>query len=88
MIKQLDEMTPYSKLIEGFLRFEYPHCHLLRATVNPKSNIAHCFCCQKISRVELEDEQKYLLDKISDFNLQNPFVKEILKTGIKLTEMP
>ncbi len=47
VIKQLDGMAPYSKYIEGYLRFECPHCHQLRATINPKNNLAHCFCCQK-----------------------------------------
>jgi len=54
VIKQLDVMAPFSKLIEGFLRFECPHCHQLRATVNPKNNLAHCFCCQKnINNIDL-----------------------------------
>ncbi len=54
VIKQLDGMAPYSKYIEGYLRFECPHCHQLRATVNPKNNLAHCFCCQKnINNIDL-----------------------------------
>ncbi len=54
VIKQLDGMAPYSKYIEGYLRFECPHCHQLRATVNPKNNLAHCFCCQNnINNIDL-----------------------------------
>ncbi len=60
VIKQLDAMAPYSKLIEGYFRFECPHCHQLRATVNPKSNLAHCFCCLKnINNIDLMIEIGY-----------------------------
>ncbi len=60
VIKQLGEMAPFSKCIEGFLRFECPHCHELRATVNPRSNLAHCFCCQKnINNIDLMIEIGY-----------------------------
>lgn len=37
---------PY-KMSEGFLRFLCPNCHEMNATVNPKNNMAHCFCCKK-----------------------------------------
>ncbi len=51
-IVKYKELTPI--FIEGFLRFECPHCHQLRATVNPKNNLAHCFCCQKnINNIDL-----------------------------------
>ena len=54
VIKQLDDLAPFSKFIEGFLRFQCPHCHEIRATVNPKNNLAHCFCCQKnINNIDL-----------------------------------
>ena len=46
-VRQLAEEGPFSKVIEGFFRFQCPHCHEMRATVNPKNNLAHCFCCQK-----------------------------------------
>jgi len=60
LFKQLDEMAPFSKFVEGFLRFECPHCHELRATVNPKSNLAHCFCCQRnINNIDLMIEIGY-----------------------------
>jgi hypothetical protein len=32
---------------EGHFRFICPHCGEMRATVNPRNNLAHCFCCQK-----------------------------------------
>lgn len=59
-LSQLAEQAPYSKFIEGFLRFECPHCHQHRATVNPKNNLAHCFCCQKnINNIDLMVEIGY-----------------------------
>jgi DNA primase len=38
---------PPSKISEGFFRFLCPSCGEMRATVNPRNNLAHCFCCQK-----------------------------------------
>ena len=60
ILKQLDELAPRSKFIEGFLRFQCPHCRELRATVNPKNNLAHCFCCQRnINNIDLMIELGY-----------------------------
>ncbi len=60
VIKKLNNTAPYSKCIEGFLRFECPKCHELRATVNPKNNLAHCFCCQKnTNNIDLMVEMGY-----------------------------
>ena len=54
VIKQLDDLAPLSKFIEGYFRFQCPHCYQLRATINPKNNLAHCFCCQKnINNIDL-----------------------------------
>ena len=38
---------PPSKYVEGYFRFLCPHCGELRATVNPRNNLAHCFCCKR-----------------------------------------
>jgi hypothetical protein len=38
---------PPAKMSEGYLRFLCPSCGEMRATVNPRNNLAHCFCCQK-----------------------------------------
>ncbi|MFH1709165.1 MAG: hypothetical protein ABIF71_14775 [Planctomycetota bacterium] len=38
---------PYGKMSECFFRFVCPHCRQIRATVNPKNNLAHCFCCHR-----------------------------------------
>ena len=35
-----------SKISEGYFRFVCPRCGELRATVNPRNNLAHCFSCQ------------------------------------------
>ena len=47
MIERLGRQGPISKEIEGYFRFQCPSCGELRATVNPKNNLAHCFCCKK-----------------------------------------
>ena len=38
---------PPSKMSEGSFRFLCPHCGEMRATVNPRNNLAHCFTCKK-----------------------------------------
>ena len=44
-IKALGHQGPPSKMSEGYLRFLCPGCGEMFATVNPKNNLAHCFCC-------------------------------------------
>jgi len=44
-ILRLGPRGPISKEIEGYFRFQCPACEELRATVNPRNNLAHCFCC-------------------------------------------
>jgi DNA primase len=46
-IAALGREGPPSKMSEGYFRFLCPHCGEMRATVNPKNNLAHCFCCKK-----------------------------------------
>ena len=46
-IARLGRDGPPSKMSEGYFRFLCPHCGEMRATVNPRNNLAHCFCCQK-----------------------------------------
>jgi hypothetical protein len=46
-IAALGRAGPPSKMSEGYFRFLCPHCREMRATVNPRNNLAHCFCCQK-----------------------------------------
>jgi hypothetical protein len=46
-IAALGREGPPAKMSEGYFRFLCPHCEEMRATVNPKNNLAHCFYCQK-----------------------------------------
>ena len=32
---------------EGYFRFLCPGCGEMLATVNPRNNLAHCFCCNR-----------------------------------------
>ena len=44
-VTRLGRHGPISKQSDGYFRFQCPHCSELRATVNPKNNLAHCFSC-------------------------------------------
>src|SRR6266851_1860831 len=46
-IAALGREGPPAKISEGYFRFVCPHCGEMRATVNPRNNLAHCFCCKK-----------------------------------------
>ena len=46
-IAALGREGPPGKISEGHFRFVCPHCGEMRATVNPRNNLAHCFCCKK-----------------------------------------
>ena len=46
-IVRLGRFGPIAKQSDGYFRFQCPSCSELRATVNPKNNLAHCFCCGK-----------------------------------------
>ena len=46
-IAALGREGPPAKFSEGYFRFLCPRCGEMRATVNPRNNLAHCFCCQK-----------------------------------------
>jgi hypothetical protein len=46
-IAALGRAAPPSKISEGYFRFLCPRCGEMRATVNPRNNLAHCFCCQQ-----------------------------------------
>ena len=47
VIAALGADGPPSKRSEGYFRFLCPYCGEMLATVNPRNNLAHCFCCQK-----------------------------------------
>ena len=46
-IAALGRAGPPPKMGEGYFRFLCPHCGEMLATVNPRNNLAHCFCCKK-----------------------------------------
>jgi hypothetical protein len=46
-IAALGREAPPAKISAGYFRFVCPRCGEMRATVNPKNNLAHCFCCKK-----------------------------------------
>lgn len=46
-IAALGREAPPSKISDGYFRFLCPRCGEMRATVNPRNNLAHCFCCQQ-----------------------------------------
>jgi hypothetical protein len=53
-IAALGRMGPPSKMSEGYFRFLCPRCGEMLATVNPRTNLAHCFCCkQNLNNIDL-----------------------------------
>ena len=46
-IAALGREGPPAKQREGYFRFVCPRCGEMRATVNPRNNLALCFCCKK-----------------------------------------
>jgi len=46
-IAALGREGPLAKMSEGYYRFLCPDCGEMLATVNPRNNLAHCFCCKK-----------------------------------------
>jgi len=48
------------KSSEGFTRFLCPNCNELQATINPRNNLSHCFCCnQNFNNIDLMMTQGY-----------------------------
>ncbi len=59
-IAALGRQGPPSKISEGFFRFLCPHCGEMRATVNPRNNLAHCFSCKKnLNNIDLLRQLDY-----------------------------
>ena len=46
-ILRLGRQGPPSKHSDGYFRFLRPACGELRATVNPRNNLSHCFACEE-----------------------------------------
>lgn len=45
-IATLGRQGPPAKMSEGYFRFLCPRCGEMRATVNPRNNLSHCFTCK------------------------------------------
>src|ERR1700726_1000927 len=59
-IAALAREGPPGKISAGYFRFVCPHCGEMRATVNPRNNLAHCFTCQKnLNNIDLLLELDY-----------------------------
>ena len=53
-VTRLGQHGPISKQSDGYFRFQCPRCGELRATVNPKNNLTHCFSCgENINNIDL-----------------------------------
>jgi DNA primase len=60
MIAALGRKGPPSKMSEGYFRFLCPDCREMLATVNPKNNLAHCFCCgENFNNIDVLMEEGY-----------------------------
>ena len=46
-IAALGRYGPPSKMRDGRFVFLCPACGEMLAAVNPRNNLAHCFCCEK-----------------------------------------
>ena len=58
-IVRLGRFGPIAKQSDGYFRFQCPRCSELRATVNPRNNLAHCFtCCENFNNIDrsLQDD--------------------------------
>ena len=59
-IAALGREGPPAKMSEGYFRFLCPNCGEMRATVNPRNNLAHCFTCKKnLNNIDLLLELDY-----------------------------
>lgn len=74
-IAALGREGPPAKMSEGYFRFVCPNCGEQRATVNPRNNLAHCFCCKRnLNNIDLLIELDY--DFLSAVALLERFLKE------------
>lgn len=59
-IVRLRQHGPITKQVDGYFRFQCPACGELRATVNPRNNLAHCFSCgENFNNIDLMMRQGY-----------------------------
>ena len=54
LVKLEDQLCLPYKESEGFIRFLCLNCKEVQATINPKNNLSHCFCCgQNLNNIDL-----------------------------------
>ena len=74
-IARLGREGPPCKMSEGYFRFVCFGCGEMRATVNPRNNLAHCFCCKKnLNNIDLLRELDY--DFVSAVKLLQRWLQE------------
>jgi DNA primase len=74
-IAALGREGPPCKISEGYFRFICPRCGEMRATVNPRNNLAHCFSCKKnLNNIDLLLTLDY--DFLSAVRLLEGWLKE------------
>jgi hypothetical protein len=73
-IAALGRDGPPAKRSEGYFRFLCPRCGDMRATVNPRNNLAHCFNCKNnLNNIDL------LLTLGYDFRTAVAVLKQLLE---------
>ncbi len=74
-IAALGREGPPAKMSEGYFRFVCARCGEMRATVNPRNNLAHCFGCKKnVNNIDLLIELEY--DFVSAVKLLEGWLNE------------
>jgi DNA primase len=85
-IAALGRQGPPAKISEAYFRFLCPHCGEMRATVNPRNNLAHCFSCKKnLNNIDLLMTLDYdfraavaLLERwLNQYQAQQPRLKNL-----------
>ena len=76
--------VPPSKDFEGYYRFLCPGCGELRCTVNPRTNLAHCFCCgRNVNNIDLLMSLDY--DFLAAVELLEQWLRSHLRRHAKST---
>jgi DNA primase len=79
-ITALGREGPPAKTSEGYYRFLCPNCGEMRATVNPRNNLAHCFSCKRnLNNIDLLRTLEY--DFVSAVGMLERWLKEYEARG-------
>jgi DNA primase len=74
-IVRLGRFGPLAKQSDGYFRFQCPRCSELRATVNPRNNLAHCFSCgENFNNIDLMMTQGH--DFLSAVDILNNWLEQ------------